>query len=73
MCLARILAPPNSEIKITFGVFDVEYATDCWFDAVEVSVFIFKKRFQNRIHNLIFISVLHAITSIRYLLDQRQR
>ena len=55
MCLARILAPPNSEIKITFGVFDVEYASDCWFDAVEVSVFIFKKDFRTGFIILYFV------------------
>ena len=37
-CLAHLLAPPNSEIKITFSVFDVEYHEHCDYDAVEVNI-----------------------------------
>ena len=37
-CLAHIRASTNSEIMITFNVFDVEFDEECSYDAVEVMV-----------------------------------
>ena len=57
MCLARLLAPPNSEMKITFSAFDVEYEPDCWYDALEVRVFLFEVDIQTRVTILYLIQL----------------